>query len=66
MNEGIADALRLGVPKEYVAKTLRKFIFEGSGEEVKEFAHKQAIDFRDETLQLKNTHESACACISLD
>ncbi|MDI1488057.1 MAG: hypothetical protein OHK93_007331 [Ramalina farinacea] len=53
MNEGIRDALAAGVPKEYVATILRKFIppepMNGKDAEgTKQMARKQAQSFEDE------------------
>tara|TARA_R110002003_G_scaffold193_15_gene15041 strand:+ start:9780 stop:10421 length:642 start_codon:yes stop_codon:yes gene_type:complete len=55
MNRGIADAVELGVPEEYVERVMRKFIpaeTEEDGEEgrtMAEFAKGQAKEFRDES-----------------
>ncbi|KAH7359562.1 hypothetical protein BKA66DRAFT_427391 [Pyrenochaeta sp. MPI-SDFR-AT-0127] len=52
MNQGIADAEKLGVPKEYVKDVMRKFIPAEKGESRKsmeEFAAKQAARFKDES-----------------
>ncbi|KAF2824349.1 hypothetical protein CC86DRAFT_297184 [Ophiobolus disseminans] len=52
MNRGVDDALKLGVPKEYVEKVMRPYIpaEEGDGEEeVGTFARAQARGFRDES-----------------
>ncbi|KAG9203411.1 hypothetical protein G6514_002778 [Epicoccum nigrum] len=52
MNQGIRDALALGVPEEYVRDVMRKFIPEGDGEqerEIGEFAKTQAARFKDES-----------------
>jgi len=50
MNYGIADALRLGMPREYVEDVIRNFIpAEGDdNESVVELARKQALNFDDE------------------
>jgi hypothetical protein len=53
MNQGIRDAVRLGVPEGYVSGVMRGFIpEEGKGEDEKEmerFARGQAAEFRDES-----------------
>ncbi|KAG9026309.1 hypothetical protein FRB95_009006 [Tulasnella sp. JGI-2019a] len=49
MNLGIKDAVKLGVPKDYVKQVMRKFIPEVEDETVKEVAEKQALMFEDET-----------------
>jgi hypothetical protein len=54
MNRGIADAVELGVPEEYVERVMRKFIpaEKEDGEEgrkMAEFAKGQAKEFRDES-----------------
>jgi hypothetical protein len=52
MNQGIRDALALGVPEEYVRDVMRKFIPEGDEEqerEIGEFAKTQAARFKDES-----------------
>jgi gamma-glutamylcyclotransferase len=51
MNQGIADAVRLGVPERYVRDVMRKFITEEEGEKerVAESARGQAAEFRDES-----------------
>ena len=49
MNMGIKDALKMGVPKTYVDKVIRKFIPEEDvSAEVEETAKKQAVQFIDE------------------
>ncbi|KAK4222337.1 hypothetical protein QBC38DRAFT_490175 [Podospora fimiseda] len=47
MNMGIKDALKEGVPKEYVEEVLREYIPEEGGDE--ELARRQAGLFRDES-----------------
>lgn len=49
MNMGIKDALKEGMPKEYVKQVLRKYIPEREDEEVVEVARRQALEFQDET-----------------
>ncbi|CAO2652771.1 Nn.00g021820.m01.CDS01 [Neocucurbitaria sp. VM-36] len=52
MNQGIADAVKMGVPEQYVKDVMRKFISPEEGERRKsmeEFATKQAASFRDES-----------------
>lgn len=49
MNMGIKDALREGMPKEYVKQVLRKYIPEREDEEVAAVARRQALEFQDET-----------------
>ncbi|EMC93137.1 hypothetical protein BAUCODRAFT_229127 [Baudoinia panamericana UAMH 10762] len=49
MNMGIKDAVKEGMPKEYVEHALRPFIPELEDEGVAEVARKQALDFEDET-----------------
>ncbi|KAF1843310.1 uncharacterized protein K460DRAFT_368204 [Cucurbitaria berberidis CBS 394.84] len=53
MNRGIADAVDMGVPEQYVLDVMRKFIpAEKEGEtrkSMEEFAAKQAAQFRDES-----------------
>lgn len=49
MNMGIKDAVKEGMPKEYVDQVMRKFIPEQEDEEVAEMARKQALEFEDET-----------------
>lgn len=48
MNMGIRDALKVGVPHEYVDKVMRKFIPEKDDEKVRKLAEKQALEFEDE------------------
>ncbi|KAF1353864.1 hypothetical protein BDV97DRAFT_375727 [Delphinella strobiligena] len=48
MNMGIRDALKVGVPKAYVDKVMRRFIIEHDVKEVKQIAMKQALAFEDE------------------
>jgi gamma-glutamylcyclotransferase len=57
MNQGIADAVKLGVPEDYVRDAMRKYIpaededegREGDRERMAEFARGQAAEFRDES-----------------
>jgi gamma-glutamylcyclotransferase len=54
MNQGIADATKLGVPGGYVEDVMRKYIPADEGEEAEiekmaEFARGQAAEFRDES-----------------
>lgn len=55
MNMGVRDALRAGVPREYVDGVLRRWIAEeeggeeGDGERVRELARRQAASFEDES-----------------
>ncbi|EMD85349.1 hypothetical protein COCC4DRAFT_206505 [Bipolaris maydis ATCC 48331] len=52
MNRGIEDAVKCGVPEEYVKRVMRQFIPEdegGEGEGVGEFAKRQAAQFQDES-----------------
>ena len=53
MNQGIADALRMGVPDKYVTEVMRKFIpAEEAGERnssIEEFANGQAVQFKNES-----------------
>lgn len=57
MNQGITDALKLGVPEDYVRDVMRKYIpaqedddgKEGERERMAEFARGQAAEFRDES-----------------
>lgn len=49
MNMGIKDALKEGMPKEYVKQVLRKYIPEREDEEVASVARRQALEFQDET-----------------
>jgi gamma-glutamylcyclotransferase len=52
MNQGISDAVRLGVPEKYGSNIMRVFIPEEEGEKRKsteEFAKRQAGEFRDES-----------------
>lgn len=57
MNQGITDAVKLGVPEEYVRDVMRKYIpaqedddgKEGEREKMAEFARGQAAEFRDES-----------------
>lgn len=57
MNQGITDAVKLGVPEEYVRDVMRKYIpaqedddgKEGERERMAEFARGQAAEFRDES-----------------
>ncbi|KAI4662597.1 uncharacterized protein J4E79_004888 [Alternaria viburni] len=57
MNQGIADAVKLGVPEGYVRDVMRQYIpaeedeegKEGEREKMAEFARGQAAEFRDES-----------------
>lgn len=49
MNMGIKDAVKEGMPEEYVRQVLRKYIPDREDEEVVEVARKQALEFEDET-----------------
>lgn len=49
MNMGIRDAVRLGVPREYVEKVMRRFVPEKDDDRVRETAMRQALQFEDET-----------------
>jgi gamma-glutamylcyclotransferase len=54
MNQGVADAVKLGVPEGYVKEVMRKFIPADEGDEAErekmaEFARGQAAEFRDES-----------------
>lgn len=55
MNQGIKDAVRMGVPEEYVANVMREYIPEGDDEAdgkaggIGEFAKTQAAQFKDES-----------------
>lgn len=57
MNQGITDAVKLGVPEDYVRDVMRKYIpaqedddgKEGERERMAEFARGQAAEFRDES-----------------
>ncbi|EON66158.1 hypothetical protein W97_05401 [Coniosporium apollinis CBS 100218] len=48
INEGTKDALRLGVPQDYVDRVIRSFIPAKSDKEAEQLARKQALDFQDE------------------
>ena len=48
MNCGIKDAVKEGVPKEYIEQVLRKWIPEDEDEDAKEVALRQAESFVDE------------------
>lgn len=48
MNMGIADALELGVPLDYVAEHMRPFIPSSSSNDMKDLAEKQATNFVEE------------------
>lgn len=48
MNMGIKDALKVGMPKAYVDRVMRRFIPEHDEEGVKQIAMKQALAFEDE------------------
>jgi hypothetical protein len=57
MNQGIGDAVKLGVPQGYVSDVMRRYIpaededegKEGEREKMAEFARGQAAEFRDES-----------------
>ncbi|KAF1361036.1 hypothetical protein EJ07DRAFT_164638 [Lizonia empirigonia] len=55
MNQGIKDAVRMGVPEKYVANVMREYIPEGDNENdgkaggIGEFAKTQAAQFKDES-----------------
>ncbi|CAN9102868.1 unnamed protein product [Alternaria sp. RS040] len=57
MNQGITDAVKLGVPEDYVRDVMREYIpaqedddgKEGERERMAEFARGQAAEFRDES-----------------
>jgi gamma-glutamylcyclotransferase len=52
MNQGIKDALEMGVPEEYVNDVMRKYIPEGDDEKehsIRDFARTQAAQFKDES-----------------
>ncbi|KAH8644756.1 hypothetical protein IG631_02220 [Alternaria alternata] len=57
MNQGITDAVKLGMPEDYVRDVMRKYIpaqedddgKEGERERMAEFARGQAAEFRDES-----------------
>lgn len=48
MNMGIKDAVKEGMPQEYVDKVMREFISDKEDEAVEEVARKQALVFEDE------------------
>ena len=48
MNRGIADAVAMGVPSNYVEDVMRPFIPVQASKEAEEIAKKQAIRFEDE------------------
>lgn len=48
MNMGIRDAVREGVPREYVRKVLRRWIPEKDSEHIEKVARRQALEFEDE------------------
>jgi gamma-glutamylcyclotransferase len=48
MNQGINDALKEGVPKEYVQEVMRKFIPPEHDDRLRKQAVQQAISFQDE------------------
>lgn len=57
MNQGLADAVKLGVPGEYVEQVVRKYIpveREEAEGEVEAFAKRQAKGFRDESGVFKS------------
>ncbi|KAH9868829.1 hypothetical protein J1614_007904 [Plenodomus biglobosus] len=52
MNQGIADAVKMGVPEEYVTEVMRKYIPAEKGQarkSVEDFAKGQAAQFKDES-----------------
>lgn len=52
MNQGIADAVKMGVPKEYVKHVMREYIpveEEEARKSMEEFAANQAAQFKDES-----------------
>lgn len=53
MNQGIRDAVKCGVPEQYVQEVMRKYIPEDKegdhGGEMEQFAKTQAAQFRDES-----------------
>lgn len=52
MNQGIADALRMGFPERYVTEVMRKFIPAEQADEsnsLAQFAKGQAVQFKDES-----------------
>jgi hypothetical protein len=51
MNMGIADALKAGVPEEYINSTLRMYIPpETVSKDIETFAKQQALEFKDENI----------------
>ena len=48
MNKGIADAVALGVPTDYVEEYIRPFIPPTISEEIQDLAKKQAMGFKEE------------------
>lgn len=48
MNMGIKDAIKEGVPQEYVDKTMRRFIPSKDYDEVREVAEQKALSLEDE------------------
>ena len=51
MNMGIADALKAGIPEEYINSTLRMYIPpETVSKDVETFAKQQALEFKDENV----------------
>lgn len=50
MNKGIADAMALGVPMDYVEEHMRRFISSNASEKAEELAKKQAISFEEEEV----------------
>lgn len=51
MNMGIADALKAGVPEEYINSTLRMYIPpETVNKDIETFAKQQALEFKDENI----------------
>lgn len=49
MNQGITDAINMGVPKAYVDEVMRRFIPKDGGEGAKALAERQAVKFEDES-----------------
>lgn len=48
MNKGIADALKMGIPRKYVDTYIRKFIPEVEDSGVEDLARRQALEFHAE------------------
>ncbi|CBX90669.1 hypothetical protein LEMA_P057030.1 [Plenodomus lingam JN3] len=52
MNQGITDAVKMGVPKEYVNEVMRKYIpaeHHTASKSIEDFAKGQAVQFKDES-----------------